>query len=432
MGERIAVIGTGYVGLVSGTCFSEIGHHVVCVDKDADKIQSLSRAELPIYEPDLQQLVQTNLQRGRLSFTSDTALAVSGSDIVFLAVGTPSMEDGQVDVSQVTSAAIQIAMAMEGYTIVVLKSTVPVGTARRVENLIREYNPEALFSVVSNPEFLREGSAVRDTFHMDRIVIGATEQEAADRIARLHEPYGAPVLFTDRESAELIKYASNAFLATKISFINEMANLCEKVGANVELVAAGMGMDKRIGTHFLRPGIGYGGSCFPKDTKAQLKIAEHADYDFKIMRAVIEVNRLQRERFADKVEQALGGDVNGLKLAVMGLTFKPDTDDLRDAPALDIIELLLAKGAQIRAYDPVAAQAAAPLIPRAVCCTDPYEALQDADAMVITTEWDTVKSLDYAEVHQLLRSPVIIDGRNCLQADTIRCLGFHYVSVGRP
>jgi UDPglucose 6-dehydrogenase len=301
-----------------------------------------------------------------------------------------------------------------------------------VETLIRELYPETSFSVVSNPEFLREGSAIHDTFHMDRLVIGSTDQAAAQRVAQLHEPFAAPVLHTDRESAELIKYASNAFLAAKISFINEMANVCEKVGANVDLVAQGMGMDKRIGPHFLQAGIGYGGSCFPKDTKAHLRIAENVDYDFKILRAVIEVNRLQRERFAGTIERKLGGDITGKRIAVMGLTFKPNTDDLRDAPALDIIQLLLLKGAEVRAYDPVAVDKAAFLLKQGSFYKDPYEALDGADAMVITTEWDSVKSLDYYKVKRLLRRPVIIDGRNTFPVERMAQLGFNYVSVGRP
>ncbi|OXM85868.1 UDP-glucose dehydrogenase family protein [Paenibacillus rigui] len=435
MGENVAVIGTGYVGLVTGACFAEIGHKVICVDKDQLKIKRLAEAQIPIYEPGLQRMVAEQLEHGRLAFTCHLPKAVEASDIVYIAVGTPSLDNGEVDLSQVKEVVTQIAEAIErasSYRIVVIKSTVPVGTARRMEQMIREGAPSANFAVVANPEFLREGSALHDTFHMDRIVIGCSNTEAGERIGRLHEPFGAPVLYTDRESAELVKYASNAFLAAKISFINEMAHVCDKVGADIELVARGMGMDRRIGSHFLQAGIGYGGSCFPKDTKAQLRIAEDVDYDFKILRSVIEVNALQRERFVHTIERALGGSVKSKRVAVMGLTFKPNTDDLRDAPALDIISSLVDKGAEVRAYDPVALSKAAPLLPQARLVEDPYEALQGADAMIITTEWDTVKALDYTRVKGLLAHPIVIDGRNCFPVERMERLGFRYVSVGRP
>lgn len=432
MGERIAVIGAGYVGLVSGTCFAEVGHHVICVDKDSSKIESLARAEVPFYEPGLQEKVAIQIQQGRLSFTSYVADAVAASDIVFIAVGTPSLPNGEADVSQVKDAVVQVAQAADKDLIIVLKSTVPVGTARMAMTWAAEWSRGHRLDIVSNPEFLREGSAIHDTFHADRIVIGSFRKVAGERIACLQAPFAAPVLYTDPESAELIKYASNAFLAAKISFINEVANLCDKVGANVELVARGMGMDKRIGPHFLQAGIGYGGSCFPKDTRAQLRIAEDVDYDFKILRAVIEVNHLQRERFVDRIEQVLGGEVSGKKLAVMGLTFKPNTDDLRDAPSMEVIRLLLDKGAEVSAYDPVAAAKAAVHIPKAVCHADPYNAIAGADAMVIVTEWDAIKQLDYNCVKSALRLPIIIDGRNCLVPERMSNLGFHYVSIGRP
>jgi len=432
MEERIAVIGTGYVGLVSGTCFAEIGHRVICVDRDESKIERLRRAEIPIYEPGLQELVAANLAAGRLSFTTDSEAAVREADIVYVAVGTPPMEDGDVDRSQVKAALIQIASAMDSYKLIVMKSTVPVGTGRWAEDLIRKFQSIPYpFDVVSNPEFLREGSAIYDTFHMDRIVIGAANEQAGRRIAQQQAAFRAPVVLTSRESAELIKYAANAFLATKISFINEMSIICEKVGADVSDVARGMGMDRRIGTHFLQAGIGYGGSCFPKDTRAQLKIAENVHYDFKILRSVIEVNRLQRIRFAEKIEAILGGDVFGRTIAVMGLAFKPNTDDLRDAPALDIIRYLIGKGASIRAYDPIATLGAAKLLPRAALFTDPYEAIRGADVMAVTTEWDTVKELDLARVRSLLRTPTIVDGRNIYNPIEMAEMGFDYCCVGR-
>jgi len=432
MGEKIAVIGTGYVGLVSGACLAEIGHRVICADRDQVKINRLQMADMPIYEPGLEQMVRSNMERCRLSFTTSVEEAVRSSDIIFVAVGTPSMESGEVDMSQVRQAAEEIASHMDSYKVIVMKSTVPVGSSRMIERAMRVIaGVDARFDMVSNPEFLREGSAIYDTFHMDRIVIGADNCDAAKRIARIHEPLNAEVLFTDRESAELIKYASNAFLATKISFINEMANVCEKVGANIELVAKGMGMDKRIGMHFLQAGIGYGGSCFPKDTKAQLKIAEHVDYDFKILRSVIEVNQSQRIRFVEKVITALNGTVEGKRIAVMGLAFKPNTDDLRDAPALDIIRMLQQRGAFIRAYDPVAVEHASKLLADVEFYTDPYEAVADADAMVVTTEWESVKNLDCLQIKRLLRSPVIVDGRNVYEVSQMRQWGFRYYSIGR-
>lgn len=434
MAEKIAVIGTGYVGLVSGACLAETGNRVVCVDKDEDKIEALRQGKVPIYEPGLAELVSGNSRQGRLSFTSNLGSAVSASDIVIVAVGTPPLAGGDVDMSQVQAVLEQTAEYLTEYKIVVIKSTVPVGTHASAAAWLRERMPHPVdFAVVSLPEFLREGSAIHDTFHMDRLVIGASDAAAAARIAELHRPFApAEVLMTDNASAELIKYASNAFLAAKISFINEMAHVCEKVGADIGLVAKGMGLDKRIGPHFLNAGIGYGGSCFPKDTRAQLKIAEKVDYDFKILRAVIEVNQLQRQRFADKVKRTLGGSLAGKRIAVMGLAFKPNTDDLRDAPALDIIALLRGEGASVRAYDPVATRHAAALLPEAELTADPYEAVANADAMVVTTEWDEVRRLDLAAVKRLLKEPVVIDGRNVFSPRGMRELGFRYVSVGRP
>jgi UDPglucose 6-dehydrogenase len=436
MRETIAVIGTGYVGLVSGTCFADTGNRVICVDIDEGKIARLKMADIPIYEPGLEDMVRHNLEAGRLSFTTCLEEAVKEADIVYIAVGTPSLPDGEVDMSQVRGAVKRMAAVLDRYKLIVMKSTVPVGTARMVEGLLKEHAPAgAGFEVLSNPEFLREGSAIQDTFHMDRVVIGSQNQEAAHRLARLHEPFDAPVLFTDRESAELIKYASNAFLAAKISFINEMANVCEKVGANVESVAQGMGMDRRIGPHFLQAGIGYGGSCFPKDTRAQLRIAENVDYDFKILRSVIEVNQLQRERFAARVLQELESSTPERTVAVLGLSFKPNTDDLRDAPALDIIELLIDQGVRIRAYDPVALQKAQSVIgtgERIEYYSDPYEAVMNADAVVIATEWQHIRELDWQRVRTIMKTPLLLDGRNCLSPDEMKERGYRYISVGRP
>ncbi|MGG1514750.1 UDP-glucose/GDP-mannose dehydrogenase family protein [Paenibacillus oryzisoli] len=429
--ERISVIGTGYVGLVSGTCFAEMGHRVVCVDQDARKIDGLLRGEIPIYEPGLQALVAANLEAGRLDFTRDVGKAIQQSDIIMIAVGTPAQPDGDVDMSQVKAVLHAIAAYALSSKIIVMKSTVPVGTGEWAENLLRNRAmPHLAFHVVSNPEFLREGSAIQDTFHPDRIVIGSQQREAGERIAAMHAPLGAEVLHTDRESAELIKYASNAFLAAKISFINEMAHVCEKVGANVTLVAKGMGMDRRIGPHFLNAGIGYGGSCFPKDTQAQLKLAQNVDYDFKMLRAVIEVNQLQRQRFVAKIEEAVG-PLDGKRIAVLGLAFKPNTDDLRDAPALDIIPALQERGAVVQAYDPAALEQAAARLPGVNLCTDPYATVYEADAVVIVTEWSEFRQMNWRLARCLVNTPLIIDGRNMFEPEAIRELGFTYVSVGR-
>lgn len=430
--EKLAVIGTGYVGLVSGACFADIGHQVVCVDRDAAKIERLRQADIPIYEPGLEELVRRNMEAGRLRFTGDTAEAVCAADIVLIAVGTPALASGDVDRSQVEAALAQVAASMNIGTLVVIKSTVPVGTARWAETFLRERLTQPVpFAVASNPEFLREGSAIHDTFHADRIVIGADDPAVAARIAALHEPFGAPVLITNRETAELTKYAANAFLATKISFINEMANVCDKVGADIADVAAGIGMDRRIGPHFLQAGVGYGGSCFPKDTKAQLKIAENVQYDFRILRATIEVNRLQRERFVAKIAEALGGTVRQMRVAVMGLAFKPNTDDLRDAPAIDIIRMLQEEGADVRAYDLVATERAARELPGVAMFDDAHAALEGADVMAVVTEWDAVKRLEPADIKRLLRQPIVVDGRNAFDPQRMAAHGLRYVGMGR-
>jgi UDPglucose 6-dehydrogenase len=431
--EKVAVVGAGYVGLVSGACLAEVGSTVVCVDNDGAKIARLRQGELPIHEPGLSDLVLDNVRAGRLSFTADLGAAIASCDIVIVAVGTPPLEGGDVDTSQVRAVIGRIAEHMTAYKCIAIKSTVPVGThASAAEWLRRQLRHPVDFDIVSVPEFLREGSAIRDTFRMDRLVVGASNRAAAERIAEMYRPFGAgEVLVTDNASAELIKYASNAFLAAKISFINEMADVCEKVGADVQLVAQGMGLDKRIGPHYLHAGIGYGGSCFPKDTHAQLRIAEQADCDFKILRAVIEVNQLQRQRFADKVKRACGGSLHGKQLAVMGLAFKPHTDDIRDAPALDIIGLLRREGATVRAYDPVALLRAAPLLPDVELTSDPYKAVAGADAMLITTEWEEIRTLELGKVKRLLAEPVVVDGRNVFEHARMRELGFRYYSVGR-
>jgi len=429
--ERIAVIGTGYVGLVSGTSFAELGHSVICADLDEVKIAMLQKAEIPIYEPGLQELVSSNMQKNRLSFTSDIGEAIRSSDILLIAVGTPTLDNGDVDMKYVQHVVATITSHTTSAKVIVIKSTVPVGTGRRVEQELRTALPQIQIDVVSNPEFLREGSAIHDTFHPDRIVVGAAREEAGMRIAALQSALPGELLLTDRESAELIKYASNAFLAAKISFINEMAHVCEKVGADVGLVAKGMGLDKRIGPHFLNAGIGYGGSCFPKDTRAQLKIAQNVDYDFKILSAVIEVNQLQRERFVDKIREALGGELRGKRVAVLGLAFKPNTDDLRDAPALDIIHALQALGAEIHAYDPAALHHASKLLTDVQLHDDPYDAAYDADAMVITTEWESIRQMNFDRVRSLMKHPFVIDGRNMFRPEVMSRLGFTYVSVGR-
>jgi UDPglucose 6-dehydrogenase len=429
---RIGVLGAGYVGLVSAACLAEVGHTVVCVDPDEGKIAALRRGVMPIYEEGLETIVNRNAAAGRLAFSTELAAAADSSELLFVAVGTPSLDNGDVDMSQIKSALTGIAQTAGEDKIVVIKSTVPVGTGAMAETLLRaSARPGVRFDVVSNPEFLREGTAVHDTFHMDRIVIGAESSAAGERVREALAPFEAPVLVTNRESAELIKYASNSFLATKISFINEVANLCEKVGADIGMVAKGMGMDKRIGPSFLNAGIGYGGFCLPKDTRAQLFIAENVDYDFKLMRAVIEVNQLQRQRFVRKVRAAFDGDLAGKTLAVMGLSFKPNTDDLRDAPSLDIIAMLQQYGASVRAYDPVCGPKASKLLPNVTTSDDPYETLQDADAMLIVTEWEQVKTIDLARAKAALRRPLVFDGRNVFDPAGMRARGFSYYGIGK-
>jgi UDPglucose 6-dehydrogenase len=430
---RVTMIGTGYVGLVSGACFSEFGHDVTCVDKDAAKIAALKEGTIPIFEPGLEEVVATNVKAGRLSFTTDLAAAVKGADAVFIAVGTPSRRgDGHADLSFVFSATEEIAAALDGYTVIVTKSTVPVGTGRKVEDIIRRVRPDAAFDVCSNPEFLREGSAIEDFRRPDRIVAGCDSDRAREMLKEIYRPLflnETPIVFTTRESSELIKYAANAFLATKITFINEMADICEAVGADVQDVARGIGLDGRIGNKFLHAGPGFGGSCFPKDTLALLRTSQEAGAPTRIVDAVVSVNEARKQAMAEKIERAFGG-VAGKTVAVLGLTFKPNTDDMRDAPSLVIVPYLQAKGARIRAYDPEGAKEARKLL-QLETCKDAYEALEGADGVVILTEWNEFRALDLARVKSLLKHPLMIDLRNIYRPQPMAASGFTYVSVGR-
>ena len=433
---RIAVIGTGYVGLVSGACFSEFGINVTCVDKDEAKINALNKGEIPIFEPGLDALVEKNVAAGRLSFTTSLPEAIKGAEAVFIAVGTPSRRgDGHADLSYVYAAAEEIAHAMEGYTVVITKSTVPVGTGREVENVISKANPKADFDTVSNPEFLREGSAIEDFMRPDRVVIGTTHKRAQDVMRELYRPLyltETPILFTSRPTAEMIKYAANTFLATKITFINEIADLCEKLDANVHDVAAGIGLDGRIGRKFLHAGPGYGGSCFPKDTLALVRTAQEAGSPLRIVESVVEVNNQRKLAMATRVVDACGGSVEGKTIAVLGVTFKPNTDDMRDAPSLDIIPVLQKQGAIIKAYDPEGMKEARKLLEDVNWCGDSYDAVKDAHAVVIITEWNQFRSLELDRVKQLMVNPVMIDLRNIYNPDEMASEGFEYSSIGRP
>jgi UDPglucose 6-dehydrogenase len=430
---HIAVIGTGYVGLVTGTCFAEFGTSVTCVDVDADKIERLKRGEMPIYEPGLDQLVAKNTQAGRLHFTTDIKAAVEQSLVIFLAVGTPPREDGSADLSYIEGAARDVARHMNGYKVFVTKSTVPVGTGERLRRLIREHQMTFDFGIVSNPEFLREGAAIDDFMRPNRVVIGSRDEAAIAIMRDLYRPLyliETPVVITSLEAAELTKYAANAFLATKISFINEIANLCDRIGCDVHDVARGIGMDNRIGRYFLHPGPGYGGSCFPKDTTALLSVANEYGGEARIVEAVVEVNRLQRERMVEKIER-LVGDVKGKTVAVLGLSFKPETDDMREAPSVDIIKALLARGARVKAYDPVAAEQARKMLPEVEYVEDEFGAVEGADALVFMTEWNQFRALDMQRVKELMRTPKVADLRNIYEPERMRKLGFDYVGVGR-
>ncbi|MBI1779665.1 MAG: UDP-glucose/GDP-mannose dehydrogenase family protein [Proteobacteria bacterium] len=433
---RIAMIGTGYVGLVSGACFSEFGVSVTCVDKDTSKIERLKRGEMPIYEPGLGALVEGNVKAGRLSFTTALAQAVAEADAVFIAVGTPSRRgDGHADLSYVYGAAEEIGRALSGYTVVVTKSTVPVGTGREVERIIRRVRPEADFDVVSNPEFLREGSAIEDFRRPDRVVIGTTSERARELMGGIYRPLyliETPILFTSLETSELIKYAANTFLATKITFINEIADLCEKLGADVHDVARGIGLDGRIGRKFLHPGPGYGGSCFPKDTLALVKTAQAAASPLRIVETVIDINDKRKKSMAGRVKRALGGSARGKTVAILGLTFKPNTDDMRDSPSLDIIPSLIAEGAAVRVFDPQGMEEAKKLLTGVTWCQNAYETMEAADTLVLVTEWNEFRQLDLARVKQLMRRPVMVDLRNVYNPEEMAAAGFEYSSVGRP
>ena len=431
---HIAVIGTGYVGLVTGACFAEFGVDVTCVDVDSEKIARLLEGDVPIYEPGLEQLVTKNVQAGRLHFTTDVKQAIEQSLVIFLAVGTPPKEDGSADLRFVEQAARSIAEHMNGYKVIVTKSTVPIGTGERLRKLIREHQKKQFhFGVASNPEFLREGAAINDFMRPDRVVIGSNDEEAVAIMRDLYRPLyliETPFVITSLESAELAKYAANAFLATKISFINEIANLCDRIGCDVHDVAKAIGMDRRIGNKFLHPGPGFGGSCFPKDTRALAAVAREFDAESRIVDAVIDVNSRQRDLMIPKIEKLAGG-VEGKIIAVLGLAFKPETDDMREAPSVDIIRGLLERGAQVRAYDPVAVKEAKKILSGIDYSDDEYEAVTGADVLVFMTEWNQFRALDMQRIRQLMRAPKIADLRNIYEPGSMRELGFDYVGVGR-
>jgi UDPglucose 6-dehydrogenase len=432
------MIGSGYVGLVSGACFAEFGVQVVCADNDAAKIADLQGGTIPIYEPGLEGIVERNVREGRLSFTTDTEEAIKSSLVIFIAVSTPSRVDGSTDLTTVEAVAREIGRSMDGYKVVVIKSTVPVGTSEKVKGWIEEELAAAgrkvRFSIASNPEFLREGSAIGDFMRPDRVVIGTEDDQATAILNDLYRPLyliEAPVLVTDIPTAELTKYAANAFLAMKISFINEFANLCEKVGADVHLIARGIGLDRRIGSKFLHAGPGFGGSCFPKDTRSVAHFAREVGQELEIIESVIRVNERQRERMIEKVVTALDGDIDGRTIGILGLSFKPETDDMRDAPSLDIIRGLEKRGARIRAYDPQGMEEASKILPDLTTCSDAYEACSGADALVLITEWNQFRMLDLARIKKIMRQPVIVDLRNVYEPGPMREAGFRYFCVGR-
>jgi UDPglucose 6-dehydrogenase len=432
---RVAMIGTGYVGLVSGACFADFGHEVTCVDSDAVKIAALARGAIPIYEPGLSELVEGNVRAGRLAFATALAEPVRCADAVFIAVGTPSRRgDGHADLSYVFAAAREIAAALDGFTVVITKSTVPVGTGDEVERIIREARPDADVCVVSNPEFLREGAAIRDFKHPDRIVVGSDDARARAVMAELYRPLylnAAPILYTGRRTAELIKYAANAFLATKIAFINEVADLCEKVGADVQEVARGIGLDNRIGAKFLHAGPGFGGSCLPKDTVALIKIGQDNEALLRIVETVAAVNDQRKRAMARKVAAALGGDLRRKTVAVLGLTFKPNTDDMREAPSIALITALQDMGAAVRAYDPAGIEQARGVLGRVTYCDSAYSCAEGADALVIVTEWEQFRALDFGRLKRVMARPVVVDLRNVYRPDDMSKQGFVYASIGR-
>jgi UDPglucose 6-dehydrogenase len=432
---QIAVIGTGYVGLVTGACFAEFGTSVTCVDVDAEKIARLNEGHIPIYEPGLDQLVSKNKAAGRLSFTTDIGAAVEQSLVIILAVGTPPKEDGSADLSFIEAAALDVARHMNGYKVIVTKSTVPVGTGERLRRLIREQQQRFDFGIVSNPEFLREGAAIEDFMRPDRVVIGSRDEAAVAIMRDLYRPLyliETPVVITSLEAAELTKYAANAFLATKISFINEIANLCDRIGCDVHDVARAIGMDNRIGRYFLHPGPGYGGSCFPKDTTALVSVAKEYGGEARIVEAVVEVNHAQRGKMVEKIERLMGGDIDGRQVAVLGLSFKPKTDDMREAPSIEIIRALVERGARVSAYDPVAMEQAKKVLTTEIeYASDEYEAASGADALVFMTEWNEFRALDMQKIKGLMRTPRIADLRNIYEPQRMREFGFDYVGVGR-
>ncbi len=434
---NITMIGTGYVGLVTGTCLAEFGHHVTCVDKIEDKIHQLQNGRIPIYEPGLDGLVEKNVSEGRLRFTTDLAQAVPGAEAVFIAVGTPSSRrgDGYADLTYIFAAAREIAEHLQDYTVIIDKSTVPVGTARQVERVIRETSPDADFDVASNPEFLREGAAISDFMRPDRVVIGVTSERAEKVLREIYKPLyllDTPIVSTTVETAELIKYAANAFLAVKISFINEIANVCEAVGADVAALARAIGMDGRIGSKFLHPGPGYGGSCFPKDTLALIRIVQEHGENVRIVEAAVEVNAAQKARMVKKIREMLGGSEAGKTVGVLGLTFKPETDDMREAPAATILPALLEKGARIRAHDPKGMGEARKYLPEEIEYVDnAYQAAEDADCLVLMTEWNQYRALDMDRIRETMNDPVFVDLRNVYEPDRMRQLGFRYTGIGR-
>jgi len=433
---RVAMIGTGYVGLVSGACFADFGHHVTCIDKNEEKIALLRAGGVPIYEPGLDLLVERNMREGRLEFASDLTDAVRRADVVFIAVGTPSRRgDGHADLSYVYSAAEEIAHVIDGFTVIVTKSTVPVGTGDEVEKVIRKARPGADFAVVSNPEFLREGAAIEDFKRPDRVVVGIEDERAVGPMRELYRPLylnETPIIFTRRRTSELIKYAANAFLAMKITFINEIADLCEQTDANVQEVARGIGLDNRIGKKFLHAGPGYGGSCFPKDTLALVRTAQEAGAPLRLIETVVDINDKRKEAMAGKVIRAAGGSVEGKTVAVLGLTFKPNTDDMREAPSLDIIPALQKAGAKVRAYDPAGLEEAEKLFSGVEFTTGPYLCVEGADLLVIITEWNEFRALDLDRLKAALHEPLIVDLRNIYDPVEMAGHGFRYVSVGRP
>lgn len=434
---RVAMIGTGYVGLVSGACFADFGHVVTCVDKDAAKINQLNAGRMPIFEPGLEDLVAANVRDGRLSFALDGAEAIRAADAVFIAVGTPSRRgDGHADLSYVYAAAEEIADLINGFTVIVTKSTVPVGTGDEIERIIRARRPDADFAVVSNPEFLREGAAIGDFKRPDRVVVGIEEERARPVMTELYRPLNlneTPILFTGRRTSELTKYAANAFLALKITFINEMADLCESLGADVQQVARGIGLDNRIGSKFLHAGPGYGGSCFPKDTLALVRTATDAGSPLRLIETTVEVNDARKKAMADRVARALGGaDLKGKTVALLGLTFKPNTDDMRDAPSLDVAPALIAMGATVQAFDPEGMHEAAKMLDGVVFRDGPYDAVEGADVVVIMTEWDQFRALDLDRIKLLLKQPVMVDLRNVYRPEDMKARGFRYSSIGRP